>query len=105
MKEAENAKLDPLKPETRLKQRPDHRPMRAMVNYRTGSGSDLAVSVPFNLIQPHSTKRLSAVALFARLKIEFELKRSLSLSQRPGRYHHPKRAARLGTPVRFLFCS
>jgi hypothetical protein len=29
---------------------------------------------------------------------------SLSNAIRPGRYHHPSRAARLGTPVRSRFC-
>jgi hypothetical protein len=69
-----------LKSSFSLAQRPG--PMRGLLNYRTGSGSDLAVTVPLN----------QSFGSITRLKLNLKLKRSLSRSQRPGRY-------------RFLFCS
>jgi hypothetical protein len=80
-------------------------PLARPLNYRTGSGpgspsgqpawgggSDLVVSETLNYAPPQRM-------------LDFDEKtNSLSNAIRPGRYHHPSRAARLGTPVRFRFC-
>jgi hypothetical protein len=55
---------------------------------RTGSGSDLVAYETLN---------------YAQLFDFGEKTNSLSNAIRPGRYHHPNRAARLGTPVRSRF--
>jgi len=69
----------------------DFKLRRVLLNYRTGSGSDLAVSLPLNQTVCNKTQDQ-----FEQTVESVGTARSL---------HHPKRAARLGTPVRFLFCS
>jgi hypothetical protein len=44
-----------------------------------------------------------SLAIFLKRKTHFL--EALAVQREPGRIHHPKRAARLGTPVRSRFCS
>jgi len=67
--------------------------MNGPPNCRTGSGSDLAVWI-------HSTKGTLELGIVSKAQDQYEPKRSLSLSQRPGRYTTAARLAQApGTAV------